>query len=295
VQFECSLIDPFRVNRKLDRFPNGLEDIDSEATRLVSRRSIYPQQLLAEVPLHSRQRFKADDEMKGQKRAPRSIVNLAATSCNHHHNSQVPDNGRGRSRLPSIMKRGGNVQLTIRPLTPDVWPALEDLFGKNGACNGCWCMYWRIGAAYRRRTAGRNKAAFHEIVRRGPPPGLVAFDGDVAVGWCQLTPRDALPWLDRAWRLKRVDQAPVWSLSCFYVRIGYRKRGVTSALITAALRAAKRAGAVALEAYPLDATKTPSASGTGYATAFERLGFRTVACQVPPRPIMRHDLKAIEP
>jgi len=49
----------------------------------------------------------------------------------------------------------------------------------------------------------------------------------------------------------------------------------------------------ALEAYPLDADKTPSASGTCYATTFERAGFKTVACYAPPRPIMRHDLKVI--
>jgi GNAT superfamily N-acetyltransferase len=156
-------------------------------------------------------------------------------------------------------------------------------------------MYWRIGAAYRQVPRDKNKAAFREIVKRGPPPGLVAFDGDVAVGWCQLTPRDALPWLDRAWRLKRVDQLPVWSLSCFYVRIGYRRQGVTSALISAALRAAKRAGGTAVEAYPLDADKTPSASWTGYATIFERTGFKVVARRVPARPIMRHDLKTIGP
>ena len=154
-------------------------------------------------------------------------------------------------------------------------------------------MYWRIGAAYRKRPPGKNKAAFREIVKRGPPPGLIAFDGDVAVGWCQLIPRDALPGLDRGWRLKRVDDVPVWSLSCLYVRIGYRKRGVTSALIGAALQAAKRAKAPALEAYPLDADKTPSASGTGYATTLARAGFKTVGCHVPPRPIMRHDLKTI--
>jgi GNAT superfamily N-acetyltransferase len=185
------------------------------------------------------------------------------------------------------------MRLTIHPLTPDLWPALEDLFGKNGACNGCWCMYWRIGAAYRKRPRDKNKAAFREVVKRGPPPGLIAFDGDLAVGWCQLAPRDALPWLDRGWRLKRADAVPVWSLSCFYVRIGYRKKGVTAALIEAALKAAKRAKAPALEAYPLDAEKTPSASSTGYATTFARAGFKTVVCHVPPRPIMRHDLKRI--
>jgi GNAT superfamily N-acetyltransferase len=179
------------------------------------------------------------------------------------------------------------MKLKILPLTPGLWPALEDLFGEKGACGGCWCMYWRIGSAYRRNPAAHNKAAFQQVVEQGPPPGLLAFDGDLAVGWCQLTPRDALPWLDRAWRLRRVDDVPVWSLSCFYVRKEYRKRGVTSALIAAALKAAKKAGAPALEAYPLDANLTPSASGTGFVSTFARAGFKVVGQHTPPRPIMR--------
>jgi GNAT superfamily N-acetyltransferase len=185
------------------------------------------------------------------------------------------------------------LKLTIRPLTPDLWPALEDLFGKNGACSRCWCMYWRIGNAYLKRSRQQNKAALREIVKRGPPPGLLAFEGDVAVGWCQLTPRDALPWLDRAWRLRRVDALPVLSISCFYIRKGYRRRGVTSALVDAALKAARRAHAPALEAYPLDADLTPSASSTGYASTFARAGFTAVARHVPPRPIMRHPLRPV--
>lgn len=182
------------------------------------------------------------------------------------------------------------MKLKVRPLTDDLWPALEDLFGNKGACNGCWCMYWRIGSQYRKQSREANKQAFWEIVKTGPPPGLLAFDGDLAVGWCQLTPRDNLPWLDRAWRLKRVDDVPVWSISCFYVRIGYRRQGVTAALIEAAKKCAKRAGAPALEAYPLDADLTPSSSGTGYASTFARAGFKIIARHTPPRPIMRHDL-----
>ena len=84
------------------------------------------------------------------------------------------------------------MKLTVRPLTPELWPALEDLFGKAGASNGCWCLYWRLGAAYHKRPRVENKAAFRRLVKRGPPPGLLAFDGDRAVGWCQLTPRAAL-------------------------------------------------------------------------------------------------------
>jgi GNAT superfamily N-acetyltransferase len=88
-----------------------------------------------------------------------------------------------------------------------------------------------------------------------------------------------------------VDDLPVWSLSCLYVRKGWRRQGVTSALIAAAVEAAKDAGAPALEAYPFDADVSPSASGGGYASTFARAGFRAVARRTPPRPIMRKGLK----
>lgn len=186
------------------------------------------------------------------------------------------------------------MKLTIYPLTPERLPALEDLFGDQGPVSRCWCMYWRIGNVYRQRPPEANKAAFSSLVKEAEqagtlPPGLLAFNGDLAVGWCQLTPRDALPWLDRTWRLKRVDETPVWSLSCFYIRKGYRKKGVTAALISAAIEVARHAGTPALEAYPLDANLTPSASHTGYASTFARAGFKVVARHVPSRPIMRYE------
>jgi hypothetical protein len=172
-------------------------------------------------------------------------------------------------------------RIKIRPLTPDLWPALEDLFDTKGPCSRCWCMYWRIGAAYRHRLPEESKAAFHQIVEAGSPPGLLAFIGNQAVGWCQLIPRDELPQLDREWRLKRIDQQPVWSISCFYIRIGFRRKGVTSALIAVALQAAKAAHAPALEAYPLDAEKTPSTSSTGHVTTFARADFEIIATHTP--------------
>ena len=182
--------------------------------------------------------------------------------------------------------------LTVRPLTPDLWPALENLFGKHGACNGCWCMYWRIGSKYHDRPREKNKAAFRRIVKRGPPPGLLAFAGDLAVGWCQLTPRSDLDWLNRARLLQPVDDVSVWSISCFYVRRGYRRQGIASALIASAVKAAKKANAPALEAYPIDTNAPKSSSNvfTGIASTFTRAGFKTVSRRSPTRPVMRYEL-----
>ena len=139
------------------------------------------------------------------------------------------------------------MNLTIRPLTPSLWPALEALFGKGGASNGCWCMYWRIGPEYHKRPRDKNKSALRRIVKQGPPPGLLAFDGDLAVGWCQLTPRQDLSWLNRRRTLQALDDMPVWSISCFYVRHGYRRKGVMASLIREALKTAKRADVPAVE------------------------------------------------
>jgi hypothetical protein len=101
------------------------------------------------------------------------------------------------------------MKLTIRPLTASLWPALEALFGKSGASNGCWCMYWRIGPEYHKRPREKNKRAFRRIVNQGPPPGLLAFDGEQPVGWCQLTPREDLSWLNRKQALVSLDEVPV--------------------------------------------------------------------------------------
>jgi GNAT superfamily N-acetyltransferase len=156
-------------------------------------------------------------------------------------------------------------------------------------------MYWRIGPEYFKRPHEKNRRALRRIVKQGPPPGLLAFDGKRAVGWCQLTPRSDLVWLNRKPMFEGGDRLPVWSISCFYVRRGYRNQGVMSALIAAALKAAKRAGAPALEAYPVDTARPGSTTNifTGPASTFRRFGFKIAARRQPTRPVMRHDLKGI--
>jgi hypothetical protein len=99
----------------------------------------------------------------------------------------------------------------------------------------------------------------------------MAFDGDVAVGWCQLKPRHALPWLN-ARVARHVGDDPVWALSCLYVHRSCRRQGVVTALVAAAPRAASRAAAAVLQAYPVDSTVRGSTSNlfTGTASTSRR-------------------------
>jgi len=73
------------------------------------------------------------------------------------------------------------------------------------------------------------------------------------VGWCQLSSRDSLPWLDRTPPLKRVDDLPVWCISCCYVRKVLSQAGYYSGPDSRSVeRAGRNSGVPALEAYPLD-------------------------------------------
>lgn len=183
----------------------------------------------------------------------------------------------------------------VAALTPVRWKDLEELFGPNGACGGCWCMWWRqTRREFEAKHGDANRRAYKAIVRKGPPPGLIAYHGVEPIGWCQVCPRADLPVLNRSPLLKPVDDAPVWSLSCFYINPSHRRHGLTGVLIEAAKDYARREGAAILEAYPWDVRQKKSASTifTGAASTFARHGFATVARRVARRPIMRCDLTA---
>jgi GNAT superfamily N-acetyltransferase len=181
--------------------------------------------------------------------------------------------------------------VAVQPVTERLWPALVDLFGRGGASNGCWCMYWIFGPDYHRRARELNRRALERAATDGPPPGLLAFDETGrALGWCRLTPRAELAWLTQ--RLPPVDDLLVWSLPCFYVRRGARRTGVMTALIGAATEHARVSGAPAMEAYPVD-TSVPGSTGnvfTGTVDAFERAGFTVMARLGTARAVMRYEL-----
>ncbi len=187
--------------------------------------------------------------------------------------------------------------LVFRPLTPDLWPDLETLFGEHGASSGCWCMWWRLSRKeFAQHHGNDNKESLRRIVETGEVPGILAYAGSRPVGWCSVCPREVFHSLERSPTLKRVDNVPVWSVVCFYIAPAFRRRGVAPRLLNAAVEYARQRGARIVEGYPLDTSGTPpSTSSASYSGAymgtvsmFRQAGFTEALRRSQRHPIMRH-------
>jgi GNAT superfamily N-acetyltransferase len=175
------------------------------------------------------------------------------------------------------------VSITVHPASPGRWNELAALFTRRGPrggtpiTDGCWCQFWHLrGKAYTAGFDGGNRARLEEQVRSGAEPGLLAFMDGEAVGWCRVGPRETFDRLESSAALARVDDAPVWSLVCFYVHPTAKRRGVATALLEAAVDHAAANGAEIVEAYAARPNHPNIDAYTGYLPMFLAAGFEAV-------------------
>ena len=182
--------------------------------------------------------------------------------------------------------------LTFRPLSLETWLSFKRLFGERGACGGCWCMNWRLRSSeYEANKGGGNEKLMKALVAEGKPLGILAFSKSEPIGWCAIAPREDYIRLQTSRILKPIDDAPVWSISCFFIRKDYRQRGVSVPLLKAAVNYAVENKATIIEGYPHypKKDKMPDVfAWTGLAVTFEKAGFMQVARPSQARAIFRY-------
>lgn len=178
-------------------------------------------------------------------------------------------------------------KLICHPLTPDRFADIEAVFGERGVARRCFCMHWRRpdGGFHDNRD---NRDRFAEVTADGPPPGLIGYLGPDPVGWVQVGPNELFPTIGRSRLIKPVDDIDAWSINCFVVKPGHRRRGVGQALATAAIEYAKSRGAKVIEAYPVDGERASVVDYfTGTIGMFTEHGFVEIFRRNHDRPVMR--------
>lgn len=205
---------------------------------------------------------------------------------------------------------GSVATVRVIPVADASWDDVRTVFGTRGDASTCWCQYFKVdaaawkakdhGAAFQRALCEQVDAA--RSARRAGP-GVLAYLGSDAegwqpVGWAAVEPRPAYPRV-LAGRMvpgsahPDPDDAGIWAITCFVVRVGFRRRGIAAALLEGAVDEARRGGALAVEAYPVDTGGAKVSSADLYhgpLSAFEAAGFEITGRPSEGRAVVRLEL-----
>ena len=177
--------------------------------------------------------------------------------------------------------------MTSVPLTSSRFQDMKLVFGERGVARNCFCMHWRRpdGGFGDERD---NRERFAERAASGRPPGLLGYIDAGPVGWVQVGPRDEFPTILRSPLVRPVDGIETWSINCFVVRTGHRKRGIGAGLLAAAIGFAVDQGASVIEGYPVDGARASVVDYfTGTLSMFQEHGFVEIIRRKESRPIVR--------
>jgi GNAT superfamily N-acetyltransferase len=193
----------------------------------------------------------------------------------------------------------------IVPANEASWEDLQAVFGTRGPAARCQCQRYKLRPreAFRNFPAEERAARLRAQTDSGHPDaeataGLVAYLDDEPVGWCAVEPRTAYEGLLRnnrvPWEGRAEDKADdsVWAVTCVFTRAGFRKRGVSRALVRAAVGFARERGARAIEGYPMT-TKDVIVEELNVGTegTFAGAGFAEVSRPTKRRIVMRIDFE----
>jgi ribosomal protein S18 acetylase RimI-like enzyme len=185
--------------------------------------------------------------------------------------------------------------LRIAPVSEVPWHDVRTVFGTRGDPARCWCQYFMLSNRDWNETSSAQKERMlcERIAQNRPAPGVLAYRDGEPVGWCAVEPRTdyrrILTSKVATGSVERPDDPRMWAVTCFVVRVGFRRQGVASALLDGAVAHARKHGARAIEGYPVDTAEKKASSAElyhGSLSLFLKGGFTMVSRPTPGRAVV---------
>jgi GNAT superfamily N-acetyltransferase len=187
------------------------------------------------------------------------------------------------------------VGVTVRPVSEELFDDVQTVFGNRGQAAKCQCSSYRMGwyDQHSDNVQGRRELLRDQVIEGH---GLLAYLDDEPAGWCSIAPRRDYKYLRQtAWkgRAEDRDDPSVWAVTCFVTRVGFRRQGVSRALVLGTIDLARAAGASAVEAYPMKPAPGKDVQWgelhVGALNSFLAAGYQIVHVPSLRRAIVRYD------
>ncbi|MBO0889111.1 GNAT family N-acetyltransferase [Candidatus Bathyarchaeota archaeon] len=188
------------------------------------------------------------------------------------------------------------MKYTTKELSTETWPDFEKLFGSPAGLVGdgwwCWCTHHHVTSysspenlqpRTRLERAEKNRRKKADLVQTGCAHGILVYENEEPVGWCQYGPSDELPRMNNSRNYQRLalekrSKQRLWRITCFVIDKRHRRRGVASLALGAALDAIREKGGGLVEGFPVERTDQGSNyMYCGTVGMFQRAGFQKVA------------------
>jgi GNAT superfamily N-acetyltransferase len=219
---------------------------------------------------------------------------LASEADNILAGLRLEHDPKAKAELERLSRIGA---IEIQDVTPDRVGDYQEFFDKYAfrdypTWRSCYCMEthrtqsdedWAV------RTADDNRRDMSEMISRRDITALLAFVDGKPAGWCNYGKTTGLAGLMHRFHLDAGEYDGVGSIACFVISAPYRRHGVASRLLGAALDRLREQKVKVVEAYPVKDTASPQSNYRGPLTMYLRAGFEPYR-EMGPVQIVRKSL-----
>ncbi|HKV85163.1 MAG TPA: GNAT family N-acetyltransferase [Ktedonobacterales bacterium] len=171
--------------------------------------------------------------------------------------------------------------IEIRELTPALVEDYltffdHDAFADNPRWAACYCMFPHINCdndTWDARSASVNRAEKCELICASEARGWLAYVDGQPAGWCNAAQRTSLARYRDDDDLPREDAETSGTIVCFIIAKPYRRLGVASLLLDAAVEGFRRQGLRYAEAFPMNAPADDAEAHVGPLSMYLAAGF----------------------
>lgn len=206
------------------------------------------------------------------------------------------------------LTRGMYMEIIVKPLTPEMSDDYFDFFENRAFTDDspyrCYCQIYQMTAEQADKAySGVDGEDMGRVARQlaqaqiasGALKGYLAYDGDIAVGWCNANDivnyaADSNGGARFLLSESRQEKGLVKAVVCFEIAPSYRMKGIATMLLRRVCEDAEKDGFVAVESFPDIRGERFEWDCFGPVRLYEKQGFRMVS-QGADTAVMRKELR----